>query len=178
MKSKLILTMAAVVVCATLIVGGTLAYFTSTDSATNEFTIGNVTIDLTEPNWDSSAASNLVPGRTIDKNPTVTIGSTSEDCYVRVTVTMPTDLVDIVTYTVNSGWTQIGSGVVSGNNTVFTYAAGKLSADDEVTLFDDVTVAGSATEDDLDDFDIVINAYAVQAEGFATEAAAFAAVTF
>ena len=49
MKKKTILVAAiAVRLVAALVVGGTLAYFTDKDNATNTFTVGNVKIDLLE----------------------------------------------------------------------------------------------------------------------------------
>lgn len=49
MKKKTILVAAiAVMLVAALVVGGTLAYFTDTDNATNTFTVGNVSIELLE----------------------------------------------------------------------------------------------------------------------------------
>lgn len=49
MKKKTILVAAiAVMLVAALVVGGTLAYFTDTKSATNTFTVGNVDIELLE----------------------------------------------------------------------------------------------------------------------------------
>ena len=51
MKKKSILMAAiAVMLVAVLVVGGTLAYFTDTKSATNTFTMGNVKIKLDESN--------------------------------------------------------------------------------------------------------------------------------
>lgn len=47
-KKKIIAVALCVCMAATAIVGGTLAYFTDTDSATNTFTTGNVVIDLIE----------------------------------------------------------------------------------------------------------------------------------
>ena len=48
MKKKLTLVVTSVLLVAALVIGGTLAYFTDTDSATNTFTVGNVKIDLIE----------------------------------------------------------------------------------------------------------------------------------
>lgn len=49
MKKKTILVSAiAVMLVAALVVGGTLAYFTDKDNATNTFTVGNVDIELLE----------------------------------------------------------------------------------------------------------------------------------
>lgn len=47
-KRKLMSLALAACMAAILVVGGTLAYFTDTDSATNTFTVGNVKIDLIE----------------------------------------------------------------------------------------------------------------------------------
>lgn len=57
MKKKIIALCLVVALAATAIVGGTLAYFTDTDDATNTFSVGNVKIDLIEQqvNKDGSA---------------------------------------------------------------------------------------------------------------------------
>ena len=52
MKKKTILVAAiAVMLVAALVVGGTLAYFTDKDDATNTFTVGNVNIELLESQY-------------------------------------------------------------------------------------------------------------------------------
>ena len=48
MKKKLLALVLVVVLAATAVIGGTLAYFVDTDSAKNTFTVGNVKIDLIE----------------------------------------------------------------------------------------------------------------------------------
>lgn len=48
MKKKLTLVVTSVLLVAALVIGGTLAYFTDTDEATNTFTAGGVKIDLIE----------------------------------------------------------------------------------------------------------------------------------
>ena len=48
MKKKLTLVVTCVVLVAAMVIGGTLAYFTDTDKATNTFTVGNVKMDLLE----------------------------------------------------------------------------------------------------------------------------------
>ena len=50
MKKKITLVATSVLLVAALVIGGTLAYFTDTEEATNTFTVGNVDITLTEPN--------------------------------------------------------------------------------------------------------------------------------
>lgn len=51
MKKKLTLVVTCIVLVAAMVIGGTLAYFTDTDSAKNTFTVGNVKIDLLESQY-------------------------------------------------------------------------------------------------------------------------------
>ena len=48
MKKKLIVICAVVALALAAIVGGTLAYFTDTKTATNTFTVGDINIKLEE----------------------------------------------------------------------------------------------------------------------------------
>lgn len=84
MKKKTILVAAiAVMLVASLVVGGTLAYFTDkTEAKQNTFTVGNVKIDLTETAWHDNDDHTLVPGKFYDKNPTITVKDNSQDAYV------------------------------------------------------------------------------------------------
>lgn len=102
-KAKKIL---ALLLCAVLLIGasvaGTMAYLTfQTNEVTNTFTIGKVEIKLDEAVVDKetgaatsgrtetgNTAVRLIPGRSITKDPTVTVLKDSEDCYVRVKVTV------------------------------------------------------------------------------------------
>lgn len=99
-KIKTLLIVLSAVLLATASVLGTLAYLTSTDEATNTFTVGNVTIKLdeTKVNTDGTAAVpaarvqgniyHLLPGHEYIKDPTVTVLQGSEKCYVRMLVTI------------------------------------------------------------------------------------------
>jgi len=95
----------ALLLCALLLIGasvaGTLAYLTDNQDVTNTFTIGKVEIKLDEAVVDQetgaatsgrtetgNTAVRLIPGRSITKDPTVTVLKDSEDCYVRVKVTV------------------------------------------------------------------------------------------
>ncbi len=51
MKKKIMAMCLVIAMAATAVIGGTLAYFTDTDDATNEFTIGNVNIELYESQY-------------------------------------------------------------------------------------------------------------------------------
>lgn len=98
MKKILTLSLAALLV-ATAAVGGTLAYFTDTDDATNTFTVGKVelTLDETDVKPDGTKDTDervqendyhLIPGHGYIKDPTVTVKAGSEPSYVRVFVTL------------------------------------------------------------------------------------------
>lgn len=81
MKKKLVTGALIAAFGAVAITGGTLAYFTdTTESEVNEFTVGNVNIDLTEPNWENNAT--LMPGVSFEKDPTITVADGSQDAYV------------------------------------------------------------------------------------------------
>lgn len=109
-KSKVLLALA----CAVLLVGasimGTLAYLTSTDTVTNTFTVGNVSIKLDEAKVNDDGkpvgkdgkevtdlataervdqnSYKLMPGHSYTKDPTVTVEEGSESSYVRLLVTV------------------------------------------------------------------------------------------
>lgn len=105
MKKKTILMAAiAVMLVAVLVVGGTLAYFTDTKSATNTFTMGNVSIDLKEQQKGLNGLEpfeqnkQLVPGKSNDGNAVskiVTVTNTSKDnaAWVWVELKIPAYLV-------------------------------------------------------------------------------------
>lgn len=105
MKKKSILMAAiAVMLVAVLVVGGTLAYFTDTKSATNTFTMGNVSIDLKEQQKGENGLEpfeqnkQLVPGKSNDGNAVskiVTVTNTSKDnaAWVWVELKIPAYLV-------------------------------------------------------------------------------------
>ena len=89
----------AVVLALVLIIGGMLAYFTDTDTATNIFTLGdNIEISLVETNWsvtDSNgnnvpdAAEGVHPGAKVVKDPTVRNDSSTTSAYVFIEVVVP-----------------------------------------------------------------------------------------
>ena len=88
---KRIVTIALVVALMATAIGGTLAYFTDTDSEKNTFTVGKVDIEVSETNKingvevTGNAFENVMPGTEITKKAVVTNNS-SEDAYVRVVV--------------------------------------------------------------------------------------------
>lgn len=104
-----------------LSVGSVFAYFTDTQVKTNNFTVGNISIDLIEPNWDPENGKNIVPEQDIAKDPQVT-NDGANDAYVFLQVTVPTASVktanadgtvnaaakkELFTYNVNNDWTRV-----------------------------------------------------------------------
>ena len=51
-KKRMKTMIAATAMIGVLAIGGISAYFTDGDTATNTFTVGKVSIDLQEPNWN------------------------------------------------------------------------------------------------------------------------------
>ena len=113
MKKNLLALVLVVALAATAVIGGTLAYFTDTDEATNTFTVGGVKIDLIETDRHGNAFKQnqiLMPivgsaqgdkdetGNPIAKNyidKIVTIENTGNSAaYVRAYFAIPSDLDD------------------------------------------------------------------------------------
>lgn len=90
---------AAIVLLLVFVVGGAVAYFTDTDSATNTFTIGNVDIEVVEDLWDQLTdtdsdgipddAEDMMPGETVTKDPAIHNLSTTNPAYVFMKVVAP-----------------------------------------------------------------------------------------
>lgn len=170
MKRKLIIALALWLALA-LGIGGTMAYLTATTGpVVNTFTIGNVGLELKETLGTLDTNGNhqfkMVPGNTIDKDPTVTVTAGSEDCWLFVKLTESTNFSDYLTYTVDSTeWTALTgvNGVyyreVAQNDTadqVFSVLSGdKVLVKTTVTL--DAVNAGTFSQPTL-----TISAAAVQ----------------
>lgn len=93
MKKKVALTAAAVALVGTLAVGGTLAWFTDTETATNVVTMGKVDILLKEDGGtdgnkvtspEGLEYKNVMPGDKFQK--AVSIENKGNDAYVRVKI--------------------------------------------------------------------------------------------
>ena len=174
-KAKKIL---ALLLCAVLLVAasvaGTLAYLTDNDTTTNTFTVGKVDIELQEYEVDPQTGKKtetetvvqkledleLVPGRTIQKNPFITVASNSESCWLFVKI--ENNLGNAVTITGMEDWTP-----VEDHDGYYMYKE-TVAAGAKIDVFKSVIVATSQTEATLNAIankNIVITAYAVQAEG-------------
>ena len=170
MKKKIVAMCATVALAAVAIAGGSLAYFTDSDEATNEFTVGNVSIDLTEPKWDESGseeARDVYPGEALAKDPTVT-NDGNNPCFVRVSVTGFDCLGDagLVTYRTDYVEGALGTDWVLHSDGYYYYT--KVLAVGETTdaLFDQIVIPVGLTNGDGETvYEIDVKAYAVQAQG-------------
>lgn len=151
------------------------------------------------PNVDRVKANSykLLPGHTYNKDPMVTVLSGSETSYIKMTVTFskaneldaifaPTgaELTSIFNGYDAANWTYKGNTKNTTDNTrtyEFWYkeAVGAPTADVALdALFDSITVPGTITNEQLATIagmTITVNAYAIQADGFATADAAWTA---
>ena len=152
------------------------------------------------PNADRVKANSykLLPGHTYNKDPMVTVLNGSESSYVKMTVTFTkaaeldtifapngADMTSIFVGYDSANW--IGKGVskdTDSNTRTYEFwykeAVDGLSGDVELdALFDKIVVPGTITNAQLatiEGMTITVNAYAIQADGFDTAEAAWAAV--
>lgn len=139
----------------------------------------------------------LLPGHVYDKDPTVTVLAGSEESYVKMTVTVnKANELDAIFAPGGANLTSIFGGYDAANwiakgdtkdataNTrtyEFWYKGTVSAGDADVALdalFDTITVPGSITKEQLatiEGLTITVNAYAIQADGFANADAAWEA---
>ena len=139
----------------------------------------------------------LIPGHTYTKDPTVTVLSGSEESYIKMTVTVTkSDVLDDIfapngadltsIFDGYDGTTWIYKDITEDNeNKTRTYefwykeTVAAPTADIALdALFDSITVPGNINNDQLatiEGMTITVNAYAIQADGFANADAAWAA---
>ena len=137
----------------------------------------------------------LLPGHTYAKDPTVTVLEGSENSYVKMTVTFSdaaaldaifapngANLLSIFKGYDRTNWIYMGNTEDTTANTrtyEFWYKETVAAPDADVALdalFDSITVPGTINNDQLatiKDMTITVNAYAIQADGFADAADAW-----
>ncbi len=188
MKKKVALTAAAVALVGTLAVGGTLAWFTDTETATNVVTMGEVDILLEEDGTASNeldagvttetglSYSDIVPGDTLAKK--VKITNLEQPAYVRAKVKLVTTSKAILSALNNNDstddllingqsttWERVGNDFVATLN-----APDVLAKGEEWTVFTSVKVPTSwGNEFVRESFNLVVTAEAIQAEHNSTD---------
>lgn len=178
-------------------VQGISAYFTDTAEKTNTVTIGDVTTDLEETEWDKTPddeKNDITPNQQIPKDPKVTNTGTN-DAYVFIEVQVPVKKIitvgtngqklpaantELLKYTVNQGWVKVeDSDVTSGGSVTahrYVYAYGTSTActalkhgETTPTLFDSVALV-NAIEGQIDNatLNMPVKSYAIQTENIGT----------
>ena len=184
------LSMAAVsLVLVTVLV--TVAFLTSkSGKITNTFTVGKVVITMDESvlNADGSKSDtrgngnvyHLVPGKSYIKDPVVHVAADSETSYVFVEVTNEISAIEknvdgvdtIAEQIAENSWKEIST---SGNTTVYVYAvedayATPIERNEEnqqsLPVFESFSVADNADVSAYASAEVVLTAYAIQADGF------------
>ena len=124
-KRKLIVIVMALI--AIMTISGTAAYFTSTDQATNTWTVGKVKIDLQEVDYEKyreTESRSITPNCELHKDPKASnTGSNSAFVFMRVKVPKAAITIqnqegvpaseatvqELFDYKWNSGWTEVES---------------------------------------------------------------------
>lgn len=186
--SKALLLSLCAVLLVTASVLGTMAYLTSQDQVVNTFTVGNVAITLDEKDVDNSTpgendrdkanAYKLMPGHNYEKDPIVHVDANSEDCYLFVKVVNEIANIE-AEKTVAQQMTEKGWVAVDAANGIYVYTTDKtnpavVTKGSNITVFENFTIAGNVDNTALAtyaDKTITVNAYAIQADGFAGKTA-------
>ncbi len=183
-SGRAFVTLLALVLVFGCAVGGTFAWLTAkTDAVVNTFTYGNINIGLTET---TGSGYKIIPGVNIEKNPKVTVTAGSEACWLFVKVeeenwpefTETDNSTAKIAYGIAPGWTELEG--VSG---VYYREVGAVTADTSFDVIKDnvITVSENLTKAEVNTVvavqpKLTFTAYAVQKDGVADAAAAWAKV--
>lgn len=207
----------ALALCAVMLIAGTalttVAYLTDSESVNNTFTVGKIGITLDEAlvneygqpinNEDDQnvvvlenaprVAENdykLIPGMPYTKDPTVTVAADSEECYVRMIVTISErEALDTIfaannidideVFDISEDWKYVKNTADEGDDYriyEFRYNTAVSTVDAEAEklapLFTKITMPWSITEKQiatLEGLTINIEAHAIQAKGFTAD---------
>lgn len=187
-STRAFVALLALVLVIGCVAGGTVAWLVAkTDPVVNTFTYGDINIELAETKPVNQQAK-IIPGVDIEKDPKVTVKANSEACWLFVKVEKTGTFVDgKVTYAIADDWTKL-TGVDSVDN-VYYREVGAVTADTSYYVLKGsteypngvVTVSENLTKDEIKNITskptLTFTAYAVQKEGSADAAAAWAKVT-
>lgn len=180
-------------VCAVLLVAATVfttvAYLKSTDAVTNTFTVGKVAITLDEAKVDEYGDAvtpatrvkantyKLIPGHSYLKDPTVHFAAGSEASYLFVKVENGLSAIEagttIEAQILANGWTKL-----EGETGVYYKQVEASTTAVDYKVFDRFEIGENADVSDYGTANITVTAYAIQADGFATAAAAWTEAQF
>lgn len=169
MNKKILTAAMAAALAVTAVVGGSLAYFTDTQKKDNTFTVGNVKIELTEPNWESTGAidaPDVYPGESLAKDPTVkNIGD--NPCFVRIKVDGLDSLGEdnLITYRTNYQDNQLSEGWKLYDGYIYYTTVLLAGETTETPAFTQIHIPETVTNGFDGNYDVVVTAEAVQAQG-------------
>lgn len=178
MKKKVFALVLCIAMLAIAIAGGTLAYFTDNDAKTNTITVGNVSIVLTEPNWDTTGAAeakNVYPGEALPKDPTVT-NDGKNPCFIRISVTGWDALINAglssnnIFYRTGTADSTLGADWVLHTDGYFYYTKVVQPGESTTALFDYVVIPTDVVNDATNvEYNLEVKAFACQSEGSGIE---------
>ncbi len=184
-SGRAFVTLLALVLVFGCAVGGTFAWLTAkTDAVVNTFTYGDINISLTETTGNDYK---IVPGVDISKDPKVTVKADSEACWLFVKVeeeNWPTfketdNRTAKIAYEIALGWTEL-----EGHSGVYYREVGAVTADTSFDVIKDnvITVSENLTKAEVNNVvalnpKLTFTAYAVQKDGVASAADAWAKVS-
>ena len=179
LSGKLVVAMLAVTLLIGCAIGGTVAWLTDkTTAVTNTFTYGDINITLAET---TGTDYKIIPGKDINKDPKVTVKANSEACWLFVKVEEKgTFVANKVTYSIADGWTK-GDGTNIPEN-VYYREVDAVTADTDFAVLEGnkVTLSDTLTKEDIKNITtnptLTFTAYAVQKDGIADAATAWAKV--
>lgn len=178
MKKKIVAFMLVICMLAIALIGTTLAYFTDTDEKENVFTVGNVDIILSEPQWDEvgkAEAEDVYPGEALAKDPTVK-NNGANPCFVRIKIEGLDQFADDIIYRTDYVDNVLGENWVLHTDGYFYYTQVLASGVTTDALFDQIVIPFSVTNN-AEAAPIVVTAYAAQAQGARPSFSAVQAMT-
>lgn len=184
LSGKLVVAMLAVTLLIGCAIGGTVAWLTAnTAPVVNTFTYGDIDIELNETK-PANREAKIIPGVDIEKNPKVTVKANSEACWLFVKVEKAgTFVTNKVTYSIDTGWTQ-GDGTNIPSDVYYrSVTASNADQPFGVLSGDKITVSDELTKAEINNLNdaaktpkLTFTAYAVQKDGIADAATAWAKV--
>lgn len=175
MRKSHIWLIVAVILLVTAGIGTTVALLiASTQPVVNTFTVGGVSVSLTETTGDTYK---MAPGVTVDKDPTVTVHASSESCWLFVKVEKENNFDTFCTYQMEDDWIAL-----VGQEGVYYQRVERVSSDKlfPVLKNNQIVIKDNLTEEQLNAVNqnptLEFTAYAAQTDGLATAEEAWKAL--
>lgn len=145
---KTFVAMLALVLVIGCAVGGTVAWLTAqTGPVVNTFTTSDIKVELKE---NTGPEYKMIPGYTISKDPTATVLTGSEECYLFVKLEKSQNFDDYMTYEMADGWTKLDGVTDTVYYRVVDGTTNQIGTPYSVLKDDKVTVKGEVTKAMMD----------------------------